>query len=76
MNHTDFCLLLKNCKIDFFTGVPCTILNDIIKVISSNPEFVYIPATKEDEAIGIATGAYLGGKNTAVLMKIRDSESY
>lgn len=69
MNHKEFCLLLKNCKFDFFTGVPCTILSDIIKYLYSNPELTYIPATREDEAIGIATGAYLGGKKTVVLMQ-------
>jgi sulfopyruvate decarboxylase subunit alpha len=69
MDHTDFCFLLKERKFDFFTGVPCSILSDIIKCLSSNPEFKYISATREDEAIGIATGLFLGGKKTAVLMQ-------
>ena len=69
MDHKDFCLLLKMNKLDFFTGVPCTILSDIMRYISGNPEFTYVPATREDEAIGIAAGAYMGGKKPAVLMQ-------
>ena len=69
MEHKDFCSLLKSNNLDFFTGVPCTILSDIIRCVSENPEFTYIPATKEDEAIGIAAGAYIGGKKSVVLMQ-------
>jgi phosphonopyruvate decarboxylase len=44
-------------------------LSDIISYISDDSEFTYVPATKEDEAIGIATGAYMGGKKPVVLMQ-------
>jgi len=49
--------------------VPCSILKNIINYLSRNSNFNYIPATREDEALGIATGAYLGGKNPVVLMQ-------
>ena len=49
--------------------MPCSILKDVINYLSEDPDVPYIPATREDEAIGIATGAYLAGKKPAVLMQ-------
>jgi sulfopyruvate decarboxylase subunit alpha len=69
MHHKDFCSLLKKNGFDFCTGVPCSILSNIITYMSGSTEFTYIPATREDEAIGIAVGAYMGGKKPAVLMQ-------
>lgn len=69
MNHKEFCSLLKKNGFDFCTGVPCSILSNIINYMSGSAEFTYIPATREDEAIGIAVGAYMGGKKPTVLMQ-------
>ncbi|NMX21198.1 sulfopyruvate decarboxylase subunit alpha, partial [ANME-1 cluster archaeon GoMg4] len=63
----DFCSMLKKQGFDFFTGVPCSILKGVINYLSEAPDIPYVPATREDEAIGIATGAYLAGKKPAVL---------
>jgi len=49
--------------------VPCSILGDVIDCLSNDTEMVYIPATREDEAVGIVTGAYLAGKKPLVLMQ-------
>lgn len=65
----DFCAILKEKGFDFSTGVPCSILKDVINYLSEDPDVPYIPATREDEAIGIATGAYLVGKKPVVLMQ-------
>ena len=64
-----FCTTLKEKGFNFFTGVPCSILKDVINYLSEDPDVPYIPATREDEAIGIATGAYLAGKKPVVLMQ-------
>jgi sulfopyruvate decarboxylase subunit alpha len=69
VSASEFCSMLKGHGFDFFTGVPCTILKDIIICLSSDPEVPYIPATREDEAIGIATGACLAGRRPLVLMQ-------
>ena len=61
--------MLLETGFDFFTGVPCSILKDVINYLSEDPDSPYIPATREDEAIGIATGAYLAGKKPVVLMQ-------
>ena len=65
----DFCSLLKKTGFDFSTGVPCSILKDVINYLSEDQDIPYIPATREDEAIGIATGAYFAGKKPVVLMQ-------
>ena len=64
-----FCSALESYGFDFSTGVPCSILNDIIHHFSGKPGFTYIPATREDEALGIATGAYLAGRKPIVAMQ-------
>jgi phosphonopyruvate decarboxylase len=65
----NFCSTLKEQGFNFFTGVPCSILKGVINYISEAPDVPYIPATREDEAIGIATGAYFAGKKPVVLMQ-------
>ena len=69
MNAAAFCSMLKTHGFNFSTGVPCSILKDIILYLSSHSDIPYIPATREDEALGIATGAYLAGKKPVVLMQ-------
>lgn len=69
MNHKEFCRLLKGEGFDIYSGVPCSILKDIITYLTDDPEFTYVPATKEDEALGIAVGTCLGGKKPVVLMQ-------
>jgi len=64
-----FCDVLKKHGFNFCTGVPCTILKDIIICLSSDTDLPYMPATREDEAMGIATGACLAGKQPVVMMQ-------
>lgn len=54
---------IKEEKFDFIVGVPCSELKETLKQIK------YIPSTREDEAIGIAVGAYLAGKKPLVFMQ-------
>ena len=58
---------LQGIGFDFFTGVPDTILGGIIAYLTE--EGLYTPAVREDEAVAMAAGAYLGGKIPAVLMQ-------
>jgi sulfopyruvate decarboxylase alpha subunit len=64
-----FVRCLKEKGFNFFTGVPCTILKDIILILESDPDTIYIPSVREDAAIGLAAGAYLSGKSPVVLMQ-------
>ncbi len=69
MDSIQFCSILKREKITLFTGVPDSLLKGIIKHATFDPEIEYLPAVKEDAAIGIATGAYLAGKKALVIMQ-------
>lgn len=62
-----FGLELKKYGFQFFTGVPCSYLKDLINFSINNCE--YIMATNEGEAVAIAAGAALGGKKPVVLMQ-------
>lgn len=64
-----FCTTLKEEGFNFSTGVPCSILKGVLYSLFKDPDIPYIPATREDEALGIATGAYLAGKKPVVLMQ-------
>jgi len=54
---------------DFFTGVPCTIIGNLINTLTDRSDITYIPAVREDAAVGVATGAYMAGKIPVVLMQ-------
>jgi sulfopyruvate decarboxylase subunit alpha len=63
----DFVGLLQDVGFDFFTGVPDSTLGGVIATLIERR--IYIPAVREDEAVGLAAGAYMGGKIPAVLMQ-------
>lgn len=69
MKAVDFCLTLKKQGFNVFTGVPCSILKDTILCLQGDKDVRYVSATREDEAIGIATGSFLGGQKPVVLMQ-------
>lgn len=54
---------------NFFVGVPCSAIKEFISEIEQDPEQVYIPATKEDSALGMAVGAYFAGKKPLVFLQ-------
>jgi sulfopyruvate decarboxylase alpha subunit len=63
----DFVGLLQEAGFDFFTGVPDSTLAGIIAVLVERR--AYTPAVREDEAVGMAAGAYMGGRVPVVLMQ-------
>lgn len=69
MNSEQFCELLKDQGFTLFAGVPCSILTPILNTLMSDSAVIYVPATREDEAIGIAVGAYFGGRKSIVFMQ-------
>jgi len=58
---------LKSRGFDFFTGVPCSFLKDLINYAINECE--YVGAANEGDAVAIASGAYLGGRKAVVLMQ-------
>jgi phosphonopyruvate decarboxylase len=51
----------------FYTGVPCSFLTPLINRTASDPALTYVGAASEGEAVAIAAGAWLGGRDTAVM---------
>lgn len=52
---------------DFFCGVPCSFLKSLINAAIDSNRADYVAASSEGEAVGIAAGAYLGGRKAVVL---------
>jgi sulfopyruvate decarboxylase TPP-binding subunit len=60
---------LKDAGINFVTYLPETRLSQILPLIRDDPEMTLIAASNEQEAVTIAAGATLGGKQAAVYME-------
>lgn len=66
---TDFLSRAKQAGFDFFTGVPCSFLTPVINGVLNDPEIQYVAAASEGEAVAIASGAWLAGKQTVVMFQ-------
>ena len=53
----------------FFSGVPCSYLTSVINAVINSKKIKYIGATSEGEAVGIASGAWLAGKKSVVMIQ-------
>ena len=60
---------LKDAGIDFVTYLPETRLSQIVPLIRDDPDIELIAASSEQEAVTIAAGATLGGRQAAVYME-------
>lgn len=61
--------LLEEQGYRFATGVPCSLLAEILAVLETHPRLPYVAAVREDAAVGLAAGAWLAGREAAVLMQ-------
>ncbi|WP_232479293.1 thiamine pyrophosphate-binding protein [Roseomonas rosulenta] len=59
----------KDNQIRLVTYVPDNVLRPLLEGIHADPFFTAFPCAREEEAIGIATGAIMAGLRTAVLMQ-------
>ena len=57
-----------NNKIEFVTTVPCKQLAGVINEIDATKSIYHIPSNKEDEGMGLCTGA-MGGKRSAIILQ-------
>lgn len=60
---------LKDGGINFVTYLPETRLSQIIPLIRDDPQMELVATASEQEAVTIAAGAILGGKQAAVYME-------
>ena len=60
---------LKSNDVKLVVYVPDRVFAPLIKAIHADPFFTSFAATREEEALGIITGAWMGGMRGAVLMQ-------
>ena len=60
---------LKNWDTSLIAYVPDISIDRVTSLIDADPFFHLVSATREEEAIGIAVGAYAVGRNAAVFMQ-------
>jgi phosphonopyruvate decarboxylase len=65
----EFAARLRAHGFDFFTGVPCSLIEDLIAVLERGEHGPYVTAVREDAAVGVAAGAWFGGRSPVVLMQ-------
>ena len=69
---SDAALVLEGIKaagINLVASLPDINLLDLISLLEQDPAIQHVPLCREEEGIGVATGAYLGGLMPAVLMQ-------
>ena len=60
---------LKSNNVKLVVYVPDKVLTPLIKALHADAFFTTFPCTREEEALGIVTGAWMGGTRGAVLMQ-------
>ena len=60
---------LKENEISLIAYVPDSSIHQVTKLIDADEYFHLVSATREEEALGIAAGAYAAGRNAAVFMQ-------
>jgi len=69
VSGAELAALLDRHGFDFFTGVPCSLVEDLIAALETHPRFPWLAAIREDVAVGLAAGAWLGGRRPVVVMQ-------
>jgi sulfopyruvate decarboxylase alpha subunit len=67
--HETVLATLKSSNVKLVTYVPDKVFTPLIKALHADPFFITFAATREEEALGIVTGAWMGGMRGAVLMQ-------
>jgi sulfopyruvate decarboxylase subunit alpha len=60
---------IESAGIRFLTALPETWLVYLLQLAEDDPEMTLVEVAKEEEAIGIAAGAYFTGVRNALLMQ-------
>ena len=69
MKAEDFLSLLEIHGFNFYTGVPCSYLGPLIRLLGDCDASLHVAAPREDIAVGIAAGAFLAGKMPVIYMQ-------
>lgn len=69
MNAQRFWDVLKSRGLTFFSGVPDSTFREAFNVMVQDPDIRYVPAVREDVALGVASAAYFSGRMGGVMMQ-------
>ena len=69
IDSSEFLNFLSEKKFAFAIGVPCSYFSRLINKLTKLGSIKYVPASREDEAIGIASGLAFGEKRAFVIMQ-------
>jgi sulfopyruvate decarboxylase alpha subunit len=67
--HHIVCRILKAHKVRLVTYVPDKVLAPLIAAVHDDKDFTVLAPAREEEAVGIVTGAWMGGVRGVVLMQ-------
>jgi len=59
----------KDSGVDFITYVPDNSLAVPLRIMESDPFFKMVPVSREEEGIGVSSGAYAAGRKASVFMQ-------
>ena len=60
---------LKDAGVNLVSSVPDINMLQLINLLYEDKEITHLPVEREEEGIGVCTGAHLAGKQTAMLMQ-------
>ena len=60
---------LRRAGIGLVASLPDAFLVHVIDGLQASNDLIHVPLTREEEGVGVCTGAYLGGKRCALLMQ-------
>ena len=69
MDAQAFWNVLKARDLTFFAGVPDSTFQAAFNVMIKDPDVRYVPAVREDVALGLASAAYFAGRLGGVMMQ-------
>ena len=65
----DFLEPARQAGFGFYVGVPCSFLDPFINRAMTRPDLEYVASASEGEAVAIASGAWLAGRDTVVMFQ-------
>lgn len=60
---------MKQAGVSFVTSLPDANLAKLLALVDGDPELPHVTVAREEEGIGICTGAYMGGRTPAIIMQ-------
>ena len=59
---------LAECKVRLVASLPDNWLTPLIDTVAGDRRFTHVPVNREESAVGLCSGAYMGGLGSAAIM--------